>query len=176
MENKLRLAKGFFIVLFFLAASITLLSLIIPGRVVVTKSAEILASPAVVIDSLQQLNTWVRWFPVLEAYKENISNLSVSEKFISWMHNGIASDVEILEQQTNAIRFLYRSSCNPVVENMITCFPIDNKPNASNVEWTAVTKLKWYPWEKFSGLFIERITGSSYEYGLTQLNKLMNTN
>ncbi len=59
---------------------------------------------------------------------------------------------------------------------MITCFVIDNKPNSSNVEWTAVTKLKWYPWEKFSGLFIEKITGDGYEYGLTQLNKLMDQN
>ncbi len=99
MENKIRLVKGFFIVLFFLAASITLLSLIIPSRVVVTKSAEILAKPAVVMDSLQQLKIWVRWFPVLEAYKESISNLSVSEKSISWWHDGKASGVEILEQQ-----------------------------------------------------------------------------
>ncbi len=176
MQNKLRLVKAFFIVLFFLVASVTLVSLLIPSRVVLTKSAELLATPVAVMDTVQQLSTWSRWFPVLEAYKENISSLSISKKSISWLHNGKASSVEVLEQQKNAIRFLYKSAANPDVENMITCFVIDNKPNSSNVEWTAVTKLKWYPWEKFSGLFIEKLTGAGYEYGLAQLNKLMSVN
>ncbi len=173
MQQKLRLAKAFFIVLFFLLASITLISLIIPSRVAITKSAEVLATPAVIMDTVKQLATWQRWYPVLEAYEKEISQLTTSANEMSWQHNGKVSSIEILEQQSNAIRFLYKSAGNPDVENMITCFVIENKPNSANVEWTAVTNLGWYPWEKFSGLFIEKVTGASYEYGLANLNKLM---
>jgi hypothetical protein len=174
MQQKLRLIKAFFIVLLFLLVSITIISLIIPSRVAITKSAETLAKPSIIMDTLKQLESWQRWYPVLEAYKQEISEVRSNANTISWKHNGKLSSIEMIEQQANAIRFLYKSAGNPDVENMITCFGIDNKPNSSNVEWTAVTILNWYPWEKFSGLFIEKVTGASYEYGLANLNKLMN--
>ena len=37
------------------------------------------------------------------------------------------------------------------------------------VEWNAVTRLKWYPWEKFYGIFIEKSSGQGYEDALNSL-------
>ena len=45
--------------------------------------------------------------------------------------------------------------------------------NAYQVQWTAVIKLKWYPWEKFAGIFIEKMTGSGYELTLESLKKYL---
>ena len=176
MQHRIQLVKAFFIILFFLLVGITLISLIIPGRVAITKSAEIMATPIAISDTIKRLETWQRWYPVLEAYQEKISQLSINANTMSWMHDGKESSITVLEQQPNAIRFLYKSKGNPDVENMISFFMIDNKPGSTNVEWTAVTKLGWYPWEKFSGMFIEKVTGASYEYGLANLNKLMSKN
>ncbi len=173
MKNKFRLGKAFFIVLFFLAVFIMLLSLIIPGTVVVTKSAEVLAPPTQVMDSIKDLKSWEKWYPVIVAYKKDVTALQYFTGKITWKYKNKPASIDVTEQQANAIRFVYKSEGNPDVDNIITCFSISNKPNSSNVEWTAVTKLGYLPWNKFSGLFMEKFTGPGYEFGLQQLNKLL---
>jgi hypothetical protein len=44
--------------------------------------------------------------------------------------------------------------------------------NDVQVEWRVLTKLKWYPWEKFSGIFIDKMTGPGYETALNNLKEL----
>lgn len=174
MRKQLGLVKAFFIVLFFLALIVTLFSLIIPSRVVISRSKEIEGSSDSVMATIKNLNTWQNWFPAIAANKEKLTSIGNTESTITWMYNGRPLKIEVKESQPNAIKFSYEDSNNPEVENIISCFPVENKPNTSNVEWTAVTKLKWYPWEKFSGLFFEKVTGPGYEYGLAELDKFIN--
>lgn len=174
MRKYLGLIKAFFFVLFFLALIVTLFSLIIPSRVVISRSAEIEGSSDSVMVTIQRLETWQHWFPAIAANKQKLTSLNSNSKSITWLYNGNPSKIEVEESQPNAIKFSYEDANNPKVENIISCFPVENKPNTSNVEWTAVTKLKWYPWEKFSGLFFEKVTGPGYEYGLAELDKFIN--
>jgi hypothetical protein len=44
--------------------------------------------------------------------------------------------------------------------------------SAMQVEWRVLTKLKWYPWEKFYGIFIDKLTGPGYEVALNNLKEL----
>ena len=54
------------------------------------------------------------------------------------------------------------------VMNTFSILPLPDS-NSVQVEWRALTKLKWYPWEKFYGLFIEKISGEGYEEALNSL-------
>ncbi|MBK7088132.1 MAG: hypothetical protein IPH56_04180 [Chitinophagaceae bacterium] len=47
----------------------------------------------------------------------------------------------------------------PLVENQF----------GHQVQWRSFTKLKWYPWEKFRGLFLEKMIGESYKAALNAL-------
>ena len=47
-------------------------------------------------------------------------------------------------------------------------FPVQEQGNMQ-VQWQAVVHLKWYPWEKFSGIFIEKMAGQGYEDALQSL-------
>jgi hypothetical protein len=39
----------------------------------------------------------------------------------------------------------------------------------TQVEWLAVANLKWYPWEKFAGIFMDQMAGPGYEAALRDL-------
>ena len=57
------------------------------------------------------------------------------------------------------------------VENIISVTAV-NAGSEIQVEWRVLTKLKWYPWEKFYGIFIDKITGPGYELALNNLKDL----
>ena len=41
------------------------------------------------------------------------------------------------------------------------------------IQWKAITNLKWYPWEKFGGIFIEKLSGAGYESALASLKQFV---
>jgi hypothetical protein len=44
-------------------------------------------------------------------------------------------------------------------------------PNTVTVQWYMDIHLKWYPWEKFSSLLLEKRYGPTLEKGLENLKK-----
>ena len=43
------------------------------------------------------------------------------------------------------------------------------KGEVTEVLWYMEYKLKWYPWERFYGIFVDHIIGPAFEKGLEQL-------
>ena len=54
--------------------------------------------------------------------------------------------------------------------NTLRVSPIQ-QTNQVQAEWIVLIKLKWYPWEKFYGIFIEKISGEGYEEALNSLKE-----
>ena len=46
-------------------------------------------------------------------------------------------------------------------------------PNTTTIQWYMNFKLRWYPWEKFSSLLLEKRYGPLMEKGLSNLKKLV---
>lgn len=46
-------------------------------------------------------------------------------------------------------------------------------PNSFTVQWYMDFHLRWYPWEKFSSLLLEKRYGTMMEQGLTKLKALL---
>jgi hypothetical protein len=44
------------------------------------------------------------------------------------------------------------------------------------VEWRSLTRLHWYPWEKFYAIFMDKITGPGYEAALNGLKEIVEKN
>lgn len=51
-------------------------------------------------------------------------------------------------------------------------FISSGNPNSITVQWYMDFYLKWYPWEKFASLLLEKSYGPNMEQGLTNLKKL----
>ena len=167
----MRLVKGFLFVAAGFFMLITLISLLIPSRVMTVKSIIIHAPQQKIIHAINDLRAWKQWHPVFETYSSLvfISNPSNAVNATAeWSSSGKKNNVTITAVFPEGINFLLNRPGENAVENSLTSMPLQ-EAGTYQVEWKALTKLKWYPWEKFAGIFTAEITGPGYEAALKEL-------
>lgn len=166
-----RLFKGFFIGIAGLFIFITILSLFIPSRLMVTRAVVINAGADEVFNQIGDLKNWKNWQPVFVNDSSKIKfYLGPDGKSNSceWESKGRLNKFHITGKQENRVTAsLIRDGENDV-QNAINILPLPDSSQVQ-VEWNVIIKLKWYPWEKFYGIFIEKITGQGYEDALNSL-------
>jgi uncharacterized membrane protein len=174
----IRLFKGFFIVLAGLFIFITILSLFIPSKLMVTRAVVINAPAGKVFSEISNLQNWKHWQPVFindsakikfNAEADGLSN------FCEWDSKDKKNTVQITDKSNNSISAILKRSGENDVQNTISVLPLADS-NQVQVEWNVLIKLKWYPWEKFYGIFIEKITGQGYENALDSLKSYSENN
>lgn len=174
----MKIIKGFLIVVTGFFVLITLISLLIPSTVVTVKSVSIHASQDKILTAIKDLDEWKKWHPIFQQEAANIfisRPTDVVNAKASWMQNGKENSIIITNLFAQGIQFnVNRTGENPV-ETSLAALPVQ-EPNTLQVEWKAVTKLKWYPWEKFGGIFISEMTGPGYEQALNSLKKYIENN
>jgi hypothetical protein len=167
----MRLLKGFILALAGLFIVVTLVSLLIPSKVVVSRGVVVNATASKILPQIVNLHNWEHWHPVFKAMpgamhysKDTIGPGS----FCEWENNGKKNKLLITAQADNQVSIaLVRKGENDVI-NILSILPLADSGSVQ-VEWRAQTKLKWYPWEKFYGIFIEKLTGQGYDDALNSL-------
>lgn len=150
-----------------LVVLITLISLLFPSKVLVAKSVQISADKAAVINEISNLRNWKNWHPVFTA-----NNIDADSASAIWQSNGKENRVELTVVDSASVHFLLKRAGENDIENIITVRPMTNSTQLS-VEWLAINKLKWYPWEKFAGIFIDKVSGPGYQQALDNFKKYM---
>ncbi len=169
--NKLKLAKGFLIALAGLFTMITLVSLLMPSNVVTSKSVVIKADKAKIAAVLFDFAQWRNWHPI---FIQDSGSLVISKPShgvgasAEWGQNDKRTKLIITNTTANAVMIDMSYPGENTVKNSLKILPLDGSTDLQ-VEWSAVTKLKWYPWEKFSGIFVSQLTGPGYEMALDNL-------
>ncbi|MEO6406759.1 MAG: hypothetical protein ABIY51_04180 [Ferruginibacter sp.] len=170
--------KGFLITVIGLFIMITIISLFIPSKINTVKSVVIHAKENKISNEISDLLNWRNWQPVFkeEVDKIKISNPSSGKNaFAEWISNAKTSQVKIIESNKNYTKFLLKQQGQKDIENIISISPVDDS-TAWQVQWQSITYLKWYPWEKFAGIFIEKMTGPGYEASLNGLKNYLENN
>ena len=147
----LRIVKLALISLVFFSLMITLISLFFPSKVRISKAIDINTSKEKLMPFLKDTMEWKKWYPGADSAQVLPTISSVTDSSVvarSTMLNG-----------RNGITGwnLYPSSF----------------PNTITIQWYMDFKLGWLPWEKFSGLLLEKRYGPLMEKGLENLKKLM---
>lgn len=164
--------KGFLFVLTGLFILVTLFSLLMPSRIITVRSVHIKAGKAEVMQALSQLPLWQQWHPLLENKEvifSNANNAAAGAK-ASWVEAGKTVSLTITQVLDDGIAFTVDRKGDNTVDNNIIVQAVPDT-DSLQVEWRAVTKLKWYPWEKFSGIFVSDITGPGYQAALNSLKQ-----
>ncbi|MBP9097177.1 MAG: hypothetical protein KBF74_00035 [Ferruginibacter sp.] len=171
----MRLIKGVILAVTGLFIVVTLFSLLMPSRVMTVKSVVIHGNVPEVFEKISNLENWKQWHPVFmqDTTAVRFSNPSFgNHAFAEWTKNGKQIKLlvtALVPGQLNAS--LLRDGAIES-DNIILVTPLNDLNNVQ-AEWRVVTKLKWYPWEKFSGIFIDNITGPGYETALNNLKELI---
>ncbi|MFZ1527435.1 MAG: SRPBCC family protein [Ferruginibacter sp.] len=167
--------KGILIVLIGIFVFITLISVFIPSRIVTVKAVAINAPEEKILEQVAVLQNWKNWQPVFMQDSSSIDFQKTADGKPSaeWMSGTYKNKITITEQMPHAVKFSLKRDEDPAVENMISLLPVQESRSGRQVEWKSVTRLKWYPWEKFRGIFIEKMIGPAYELALNNLKAFL---
>ncbi len=165
------MVKGGLIVFVGLFVFLTLISLLIPSRIVTTRAETVQADSLRLYNEIADLKNWKHWHPVFVQDSNKISFSSSTTNvndYAAWESNNRKVKIVIVERSFPFIKVLLQSEGEDDVENILSLREVQEQGNMQ-VQWTSITKLKWYPWEKFSGIFIEKMSGSGFQSALTSL-------
>lgn len=174
----MRIFKGFFVVLSGLFVFITILSLFIPSRVMITRAVVINATANRVFNEISDLQKWKHWQPVFNQDSAKIifnTDADGISNLCEWDSKGKSNSMELTQKTNNSLAATLKRAGENEVKNTISVLPLADTSQVQ-VEWNVLIKLKWYPWEKFYGIFIEKITGQGYEDALNSLKKYVEEN
>ncbi|MBK8520444.1 MAG: hypothetical protein IPL54_06030 [Chitinophagaceae bacterium] len=174
----MRLFKGFFIVLAGLFIFITILSLFIPSKLMVTRDVVTNAPAGKVFSEINNLHNWKHWQPVFINDSAKITFNTGADgvsNFCEWDSKGKKNTVTITSKSNQSIAAVLKRSGETDVQNTISILPLADS-NQVQAEWNVLIRLKWYPWEKFYGIFIEKISGQGYEDALNSLKSYVENN
>ncbi len=169
MKEKLGMLKGFVIVMVFLFIFMFLLSLLIPSRVVLTKSISISDSTAAVFSKIQDLKEWQNWYPLFKDSMLAKSDPQFYHDSIKWKNGKSVNTLAVLERNENAMRFEMYAPGENKIDNMIVVYTDSSLVKGSTVQWNSIMNLGWLPWNKFAGIFAEKIGGPGYDSALSSL-------
>jgi len=87
----------------------------------------------------------------------------------AWNPAVAKSPIKITQVIKYSVSFTSFTFKNDDTENQLSIMPLVENQFGHQVQWRSFTKLKWYPWEKFRGLFLEKMIGESYKAALNAL-------
>lgn len=174
----MRLVKGFIIVLIGLFVFITIFSLFIPSKVSVTRGVMINAKADRVFGEISNLQNWKHWQPVFN--KDSVlmkfdTDAEGKSNVCQWDSKDKKNTLQITGKKNNELTATLSREGENEVLNTIRVLPLADSSQVQ-VEWHILIKLKWYPWEKFYGIFIEKISGQGYEDALNSLKNYIENN
>ncbi|HMO62156.1 MAG TPA: SRPBCC family protein [Ferruginibacter sp.] len=164
-------ATGLFII-------ITMFSLLIPFNVKVSRSVVINTnSTAKIIGQAANISNWHHWHPLFKSDSTTtyIINKTPGQQSAVVTNNNRQSTITFTAIDSASVQFSLASKGENDINNIISITPIE-PDNTVQVTWQATTKLKWYPWQKFYGIFIDKLTSPGYEAALDGLKNYVEGN
>jgi hypothetical protein len=167
----MKMIKGAVIGFVGLFIVVTLISLLIPSKIVTARAVSVQADSLLLFNEVSNLKNWNHWHPVFvnDTTLLKFGNTTSGVNTIaSWTQNSKTYKLAIIEQKYPFVKINIQQEGEEDMENIFTIMPVMEQGNMQ-VQWQAITQLKWYPWEKFSGLFVEKMAGSGNEAALNSL-------
>lgn len=174
----MKFLKTFVFVVFMLFLMIWFISLFMPSKVMVTRAMVMHARETTIADAICDLKAWPKWNPV---FANSVKKTAVSADSravgatLSWQDAGSQYKFTTEEITPTGILLNLSTPGQKPTKHHIVILPLPEH-NSYQVEWTALTQLGWWPWQKFAGIFEGNITGPGYEQALGALKKYVEEN
>ncbi|MEI9933312.1 MAG: hypothetical protein WDM71_00275 [Ferruginibacter sp.] len=167
----MRLIKFIIISIIGLFVVVTLMASLLSSEVKTSRAVVVHSSYSQIYMQVADLRNWKNWHPSLKADSIIISYSNPSFGKNAWCnieYKNQQTHLQIISEDSTSIHFLSQLNRINDIDNEISITPVKEE-QSFQVEWKAITKLHWYPWEKFYGIFIDRLTGPGYEEALNDL-------
>jgi len=165
----MRSLKLFIVAVVVLLAFLFVITLFLPSQVTVSKSITIDIGKNKVTEQILDFNNWKNWYPAFQ--DKNVSvNISPKNKNILQIYSVKKHDelsITLLVAKKDSIIF---SVAQGGINNQTYQFVIlPNGEAKTLLTWNINVNLGPYPWKKFMGIFLDKISGPSYDDALQKL-------
>lgn len=148
----------------------TAIGLLMPSSVTVLRTQTINASKESVFSYLSDLNKWHDW----------LNNDAENSQTTSSLKNAPITygsyKITLIGNDSNRIRTLWQNNRSTQLKSIMDVND-DNKTTSSCiVMWRFQQQLKWYPWERLTGMLHDKILGPSMEASLLKLKQVIEKN
>ena len=154
----MRFIKLVIISLIVLASLITGLSALFPSTVIVSRAMEVSALPSQIEKYTSNLKEWKYWMSDLKQNK------------VVWVGDTVkisTQSINLVSKNENSATFNWVAAGQRPYIVKIEWIPLQK--GIYVIHWSFEQHVKWYPWEKFAGIFVTEITGPGYENALNGL-------
>lgn len=151
-------------IIFFSLACIV--SFFIPSQIRVFRMISIANGNDSILNKVRDLSKWKNWYPGFENIElKNVQNDNGS--VVKANANGVL--LEIQEANDSAVIVSMQRTDRPIISGwqLNKDFRNDSLALQAYMDF----KLKWYPWEKFSSLMLDKSYGDRLMEGLSNLKK-----
>lgn len=168
----MRLIKLALLSFIFLFLLVTGISLFVPSHVIISRAINIGADRDSIMAQIKDAAKWKNWHPGLDSAQLLVVNGKVEGVVLD------ASDIKrpvtifITRTDTNEVTAQFWPKKMRPVTNTWRTITYPDKDSVT-VQWSMDFHLRWYPWEKFGSLMLEKSHGAKMEQGLTSLKKLL---
>ncbi|XVJ64785.1 MAG: hypothetical protein HEQ40_00925 [Lacibacter sp.] len=178
----MRLVKMFLFVITGLAIMLTMIGLVIPSSVKISRGIIVDADSVKVYQQLSDVKEWGQWMPWVTADEGALVQTSpvtnAPGTFFKWngLNKNNSGTITLLSLSPNLITTKYELKEMNDSEGGFRIRTLPNNLSQCEVQWFMEYKLKWYPWERFYGIFLDHIIGSSFDKGLQELKNYLEKN
>jgi hypothetical protein len=151
----------------FLFIVVMLISLLIPSHIRISKAINVKADSAGIIKTIADPGSWVNWYPGLDSARPFYLNGSLKGMFTDEQRKAY---LMITETKADEVKAEFNTPSLRPVKNGWKTLP---GPDSTTVQWYMDFHLRWYPWEKFGSLLLEKTYGAKMEQGLENLKRLL---
>ena len=156
-----------------LALLAVVMGLLMPSSVKITRGIIVDADSAKVDQSLMQMNEWSKWMPWIDTASgiliQQQGSLGVAGSALRWksLDGKREGAITFKGRQPGSLLLAYDFTGMNKAEGGFRIRKISE--GRTEVQWFMEYPLKWYPWERFYGIFLDSMIGAVLENGLQNL-------
>ncbi len=145
---------------------IQLFSFLIPSEIIISRANNLNVPSNKITPQINNFNNWFNWnsgFKTLKNYKISSDGKVITADQVR---------MEVTETTDSTVQYLI-NQMGTEIKAQVRMIPQDT---ITVVQWQYNIHLKWYPWEKFKGVFADNVYGPLLDSNITALNKYITNN
>jgi len=146
---------------------ITGISLFFPSHVRISKAIDISTNKNSLLVQIADPTNWKNWYPGADTLP-----LLIIEGKVKGIVTDSMQGLMVTEVNDSAVLAMNVGPGSKKGKSGWNIFP-GRIPNSFTLQWYMDFHLRWYPWEKFSSLLLEKRYGPMMEQGLARLKSLL---
>jgi uncharacterized membrane protein len=151
----------------------TIIGLLIPSSVKISRGVMIDADSATVAQIVQDVHSWPEWMTWLRAQEGSLVSFAEEEGMssVQWrsLNKKTKGSITIIGIKGDLIQLRHAFPGMNISQGALRIRKVSAQQ--TEVLWMMDYPLKWYPWERFEGIFMDAMLGRVIEEALDTLKR-----